>query len=110
MTQGKEVSNIVQIPAIIKSGAVELLSPEMLKLDESDLKKMAMVMGGNLVYMKLRAVYTELETPLCMYDNCFRPVADLWCDDHPNGNDISKRSAGSTNVHSIRGIVNPRTA
>jgi hypothetical protein len=108
MALDKEITNIVQLPAIGKAGVIELLSADLLKLDESDLKKMAMVMGGELLYMKLRATYTELETPLCNFDNCYRPVdKTLWCEDHPNGIDRT-RSLG----HNVRtfGMVNPRTA
>lgn len=104
MALDKEVTNIVQLPAIVKAGSVELLSPDLLRLDEEDLRKMAMVMGGELVYMKLRATYTELETPLCNYDNCYRPAKTLWCEDHPNGNTKKK-----DNVRAF-GLVNPKSA
>jgi hypothetical protein len=85
MALDREITQITQLPAIVKSGAIEILSADLLKLQESDLKNMAMVMGGTLVYMKLRATYTELEVSLCGFDNCYNPTHDLWCDDHAGG-------------------------
>lgn len=108
MALDKDITNIVQLPAIAKSGAVEICSPDLLKLDESDLRKIAMVMGGELVYMKLRATYTEIETPLCNFNNCFRPVdKTLWCEDHPNGIDRSRNNSNRDNVRPIGGMVRP---
>lgn len=99
-----EVSNIVQLPAISKSGATELLSADLLRLDESTLKQMAYALGGELVYIKFRAIYTELETRLCNFKDCFRPAdknsdTKMWCDNHPNGRDTTKnvRRLGMTN-------------
>jgi len=92
-----EVSNIVQLPAISKSGATELLSADLLRLDEATLRQMAYALGGELVYIKMRAVYTELETQHCNFKDCFRPVdknsdTKMWCDNHPSGRDISKNT------------------
>lgn len=98
------VTDIVQLPAIIKSGSVKILSPELLKLDEADLKKMAMVMGGELIYMKVRATYTDLETPLCGYKDCDRPTNSLWCSDHPNGKSKSRDS------NNVRPFINPKVS
>jgi hypothetical protein len=51
--------------------------------------------------MKVRATYTEMETPLCGKENCFRPVKGvMYCDDH--------EQVKPTNVTHIRGIVNPK--
>ncbi len=107
MAISDRVEEIVQLPAIVSAGKVELLKPEMQKLDKDQLKQIAVAFGGQLVYMKVRATYTELETALCNYDNCYRPVeAALWCDDHPNG---MAKSSHSNNVRHI-GMVNPKVS
>lgn len=103
MALNEEISEVVQIPAIVSSGAIKMLQPEMLKMDTSLLKAMAVAMGGELVYMKLRAKYSELEVPLCSYNNCYRPAKDLWCEDHPNG------QSKSHSHDNVRPLVNPRT-
>lgn len=97
----QEVTRITQLPAIVRSGSVELINAELLKLDEKLLKEMATAMGGQLIYMKLRATYTELESSLCSYDNCYRHAHTLWCEDHPNGILAGKQSGRHL------GIVNP---
>lgn len=80
------LTNVIQLPAIAVNGKISICQPDLLKLDKHDLDKMAMVMGGQLLFVKFRATYTELETPLCNFEECFRPVkSTLWCDDHENG-------------------------
>jgi hypothetical protein len=79
-------SEIVQVPAIIKAGMVELLNPDMLKLDETTLKAVASAMSGELIHLKMRATYTALENNLCIAKDCYRPATkdSDWCDDGPN--------------------------
>jgi hypothetical protein len=110
MALENEITNIVQLPAIVKSGNIKVMDPDLLKLDESDLKKMAMVMGGELVYMKVRATYTQLEknTQFCAFKDCYRLAHDLWCDTHPNGQ--AKTEPRSNNVRNFPPMVNPRTS
>lgn len=99
MALPNEITDIVEFPAIIKSGVIQILSPDLLKLEVADLQRMADVMGGELVYRKLRATYTELETPLCDHKNCHRPVRGaLYCEDHPNGKIKSSQNRNLTMV------------
>lgn len=101
MSLDQEITEIVQLPAIVHSGMIKIMDPSLLKLEEKDLQRMAIAMGGELVYMKVRATYTELgETPLCGQYNCYRPVKGaIYCNDHDK--------AKST-VRPL-GIVNPKS-
>lgn len=76
-------SEIVQLPAISKSGMVEMLNADLLKLDESTLKSVAAAMDGELIYLKMRATYTAPENLLCISKGCYRPVVKDtdWCSD-----------------------------
>ncbi len=76
-------SEIVQLPAISKAGMVEMLNPELLKLDQTTLKSVAEAMSGELIYLKMRATYTGLEQDLCIGKGCFRPAVKGtdWCSD-----------------------------
>jgi hypothetical protein len=104
MALDKEITSIVQLPAIAKSGVIEVCSADLLKAEPSLLKSLAMAMGGELVFLKLRATYSELETPLCSYNECYRPVdKTIWCEDHVNGSAKSR-----DNVRAFP-MVNPRT-
>lgn len=105
MALEREIQSIGQLPAIICNGTVKLLDPDFLKLDESKLKEMAMFMGGELAYLKLRLTYTELEVALCGFKDCYRPAKDVWCEDHPNGK--AKPSSTQSNVHPF---INPRVS
>jgi hypothetical protein len=83
-----QLTDIVQLPAIKKGNMVQAFPPEILKLDEHQLRNMAIVMGGELVFIKLRAVYTPLqdEETMCTHKDCWRPVdrtkETLKCDTH----------------------------
>lgn len=79
-------SEIVQLPAISKAGMVEMLTPDLLKLDEPTLKSVAAAMSGELIYLKMRATYTKPEADLCIAKGCFRPVVKGtdWCSDGTN--------------------------
>lgn len=67
-------SDIVQMPAVMKQGIVKMLDPDMLKLDEVRLKDVAHVMGGELIYLKMRATYTAPEQTFCIAKECFALV------------------------------------
>lgn len=79
-------TEIVQLPAIIKSGIVDLLSPDLAKLDDTTLKQIAALKGGELAYIKMRATYTGLppNEALCITKDCWRPAAKDkdYCDSH----------------------------
>lgn len=77
-------SEIVQIPAISKAGMVEMLTPDLLKLDTVTLKQVAQAMNGELIYLKMRATYTAPEQMFCIHKDCFRPSSKGtdWCTDH----------------------------
>lgn len=102
MSLEREVQSIGELPAIVCNGAIKILDPDLLKLDDAKLREIAMVMGGEVVYMKLRCTYTELETPLCGFRGCYRPAHDIWCTDHPGGRVKSKDN--------VRPFVNPRVS
>lgn len=67
-------SQIVQMPAVLKQGIVQMLEPDMLKLDEDTQKKVAHVMGGELIFLKMRATYTAPEVMFCIGKDCFALV------------------------------------
>lgn len=77
-------SEIVQIPAISKAGMVEMLTPDLLKLDLVTLKQVAQAMNGELIYLKMRATYTAPEQMFCIHKDCFRPASKGLdtCGDH----------------------------
>jgi hypothetical protein len=78
-------TEIIQLPAIMANGVVTVLSHEMKKLDSKQLRSIAAVMGGKVVFVKVRASYeVEEKTPLCNHYNCYRPVKELntECGDH----------------------------
>lgn len=81
-------TEIVQLPAIVKSGIVDLLSPDLVKLDDTTLKQIAALKGGELAYIKMRATYTGLDPKdqICMHKDCYRPVVkgSDFCSDHPH--------------------------
>lgn len=102
----KEITEVVQFPAIVKGGVIQILHPDLNKLDSAQLKLMADAMGGELIYRKQRATYSELETPLCDSRDCYRPVhGALFCEDHTNGGRVSQPTSYPRPV-----MVNPRSA
>lgn len=85
----KEVSatELVQMPAVRKSsGEVVPFPLELMKADSGMLNKMADLMGGEVVFLKMRAIYTVCETKLCAKRDCWSPVKDDsdWCSLHPS--------------------------
>lgn len=85
-----QLTDVVQLPAVAKGNIIQAFSPDILKLDEHQLRNMAQVMGGTLVFIKMRAVYTPLkdEETMCTSKDCWRPVDrskgenSLKCDTH----------------------------
>lgn len=78
-------SEIIQLPAIEVNGIASIVSHEMRKLTPTQLKDIAKVMNGRVVFVKVRAEYSPLlDTPLCSHLNCYRPVKDglQYCGDH----------------------------
>lgn len=69
--QGTE---IVQLPAVSKGGLVEIFNPDLMKLPPVDLKNIAELMGGELIFVKVRATYTmpEQETQFCTFRDCWQ--------------------------------------
>lgn len=81
-------SDIVQMPAIVQGGRVLPLGPKFSEMPEQAQKEYALAIGGQLIYIKMQAVYEELPKTqrLCIKRDCWRP-ADYkndsdYCDDH----------------------------
>lgn len=85
-------SEVVQVPAIVKGELIMVLTPDMNKLSPVQLKDMAEVMGGTLVFFKMRATYSDSGTKLCIAKDCFELGEKLesdterkdWCPRHVN--------------------------
>ena len=75
---------IIQMPVVLKKGIIQALSPDLLKADESTLKNVAVALGGELIYLKMRATYTAPENMLCVSKDCWRKAAKDadYCEDH----------------------------
>lgn len=86
----EQFSEIVQLPAVRMPGMEEILNPKLMLLDEIQLKQMAQLMGGELVYRKVRATYTKAEQEFCNKKDCYRIAVkgQFFCEDH--GGDKSK--------------------
>lgn len=66
------MTDIVERPAIVdKDGKISFFTPEMEMLDTPQLKYIANMMGGTLVYRKFRVEYKEVEARFCDYRGCF---------------------------------------
>jgi hypothetical protein len=82
----EEMTDIVELPAIMKGGKVTIQDLSLKKLSPQELKTLAVVLDGELIWVKRRIVYAELETPFCTHRNCWRPATGaLGCEDHPDG-------------------------
>lgn len=77
-------TEIVQLPAIRKGGILNALdSPKLMNLSHKTLLDIAEMLEGELVFIKSRATYTELEVAMCEFKNCYRPVDSKFrCSDH----------------------------
>lgn len=78
-------TNLVQLPAMrYPNGTTQLFPAEVMeKAATSHLEKFAEMMDAKLVYLKMRAIYTVAETPLCQRNNCWnRDEHDGLCFQH----------------------------
>ena len=78
----EQITNLVQLPAIVdKNGKIIHQHIDMLRLSDAELKSAATFLGGRLVYLWMRATYTELETRLCSFKGCSAKAREgsLWC-------------------------------
>lgn len=77
-------TELVEIPVIIVHNEVQLISPEFKALSDDTLKNMAIVMGGIVGYLKVRAYYQTVETQHCTKQGCWRPAVEgaHRCDSH----------------------------
>lgn len=65
-------SEVVQLPAVRKSdGSVQMLPPDCNKLESKMLHKMAKMMSGTLIFLKVRATYTQLDEVMCSRYDCY---------------------------------------
>lgn len=64
-------TEIVQIPAIIKSGQIVICHPGFKNLSNEELQKLANTMGGQVAWIKYRATYSIPEQILCTHKECF---------------------------------------
>ena len=80
------MERIVEMPAILSKDGKEILHqfPEMISLSMVNLEALANALDGKIGWLKMRAVYSELETPLCATRNCTRPTKNTnrKCADH----------------------------
>lgn len=86
LMQSEEMTEIVEVPAIAVNGEIKVQTPELRRLNASQLKEWATVMGGEVLYIKMRITYTECETQFCCATECWNlPISNtLWCQDHTN--------------------------
>lgn len=78
-----ESTELVELPAIVLGGQISIADPTMRAMSKSSLRLLANTMEGQLIWVKRRVVYEELETPLCTHQDCWRPAKDaLECGDH----------------------------
>lgn len=86
MSSDFQFTEIVELPTVRLNGLEKLIDPDMLKLDDVQLKQAAAVMGGELVYKKVRRTYTPTEQELCNKRSCYRPSVKgtYYCSDHLN--------------------------
>lgn len=78
-------SNLVQLPAMkYPNGTVQMFPTQVMERSAlPQLKEFAEVMDAQLVFIKMRAIYTQVETPLCLVDDCWnRDEHDGYCFKH----------------------------
>lgn len=77
-------TQIIELPVIVVNDTVQILEPEMIALTETTLKDLALSMGGQYLYLKVRATFTPVENQLCTHKSCYRPAKPetLNCGDH----------------------------
>lgn len=83
--ESQSFTNLVQLPAMrYPNGSIQLFPAEVLeKAATPQLEKFAEMMDAKLVFRKMRAYYTDLETQLCQTANCWnRDEHDGMCFQH----------------------------
>lgn len=70
----EEFSDIVQIPCITVKGIVQQPLSDYSKLDMTTLRSVALALGGEVTYLKVRATISPCENDLCRYRDCYRPA------------------------------------
>lgn len=70
-------TEIVEVPAVRKGEYIESFnSPKILNMSQEHLEAFADTIGGTLVFLKMRAVYSQLETELCEARGCHEKVEE----------------------------------
>lgn len=82
----EEFSDIVTIPCVTVKGVVQQPLSDYSKLDLPTLRTVALALGGEVAYLKVRATISPCEVDLCTYRDCYRPAVKgsvgTRCDDH----------------------------
>ncbi len=84
MDEIKLPNRVVELPAFVgPTGQIDILAESLAKVPYDKLYSIAREAGLKIIYVKVRAVYEPLETPLCTHKECYRPVGqDKVCSDH----------------------------
>jgi hypothetical protein len=71
--ENQSFTNLVQLPAMrYPNGSIQLFPAEVLeKAATPQLEKFAEMMDAKVVFLKMRAYYSTLETKLCQMINCW---------------------------------------
>lgn len=71
--ENQSFTNLVQLPAMrYPNGSIQLFPAEVLeKAAIPQLEKFAEMMDATVVFLKMRAYYTNVETKLCQRNNCW---------------------------------------
>lgn len=83
-----DVTDIVQVPVILKNGSILAFRPEFTTLTTSELREIAVVLEGKIGYIKLRVSYSEPEVTICTVKDCWKIIETLSnnemsrCDEH----------------------------
>lgn len=69
--QNIQGTEILELPAVVTpDGKVTIFPQAFMNLDETARKEMAVAMGGDLIYPKVRATYTMPESLFCTFKEC----------------------------------------
>jgi hypothetical protein len=84
MIEFSEFTEIVEFPAIVVNNTVKFVDPSLPNMTDALFKDMATALGGQFVYLKVRATYTQVEVQMCTRKDCTRPAKldTLVCGDH----------------------------
>lgn len=76
-------TDFAEVPAIVLGGQISICDAAMRGMDRADLRLLAKTLEGQLVWVKRRIIFEELEVPLCTREGCWRPASSaLYCSDH----------------------------